>query len=332
MKIQNPEFTQKSKVLGNNNGEFDSPTGSSNKSKIKITNDYLKSIYKRLSLVTVLIPFLGSVFAIGLLWHSSIGLLEVGLLIGMYALTTFGIEVGFHRYFAHRAFQTTTLVRVILAILGSMAAQGGVIFWVAHHRRHHQYTDRAGDPHSPHLHGDGILGQLRGLWHAHVGWALEGEITNSMLFAKDLLRDPVISKVNQLQQIWVILGLAIPTILGGVLTGNWVGALQGFIWGGLVRAFLGQQIINCTNSICHVYGSSPFNCNDYSTNNILLAIPSWGQSWHNNHHAFPNSANVGLRWWQVDLGYWVIRVLEMLGLVWDVKTPTEEMMENKKAV
>jgi stearoyl-CoA desaturase (Delta-9 desaturase) len=285
-----------------------------------IASSYLQSIYRRLSLVTALIPFIGTLVAIALLWFSGgIGLVEIGLLVSMYALTILGIEVGFHRLFSHHSFQANTAVRAALAIFGSMAAQGGVIYWVAHHRRHHQYTDKPGDPHSPHLHGGGIRGWLHGLWYAQIGWTLEGEVTNSIVFAKDVLRDPVIAKVNQLQQIWVILGLVIPAVLGGVLTWTWMGVWQGFIWGGLVRVFLGHLFIGSTNSICHLYGSRPFDTDDRSTNNIWLAIFTWGQSLHNNHHAFPNSAILGLKWWQIDPGYWVIHLLEFAGLVWNVK-------------
>lgn len=292
---------------------------------ITIANAYLQTIYKRLALATVLIPCLGTVAAIELLWDLGIGAVEIGLLLSMYALTTLGIEVGFHRHFSHHAFQTTTTIRVILAILGAMAAQGGVIYWVAHHRRHHQYADLPGDPHSPHLHEH----SWRGLWHAHLGWTLNGEVTNSIVFAKDLLRDPVIGKVNQLQQVWVILGLAIPTMLGGLLTMTWMGAFEGFLWGGLVRIFLAHQVINSTNSICHLYGSRPFNSSDRSTNNLWLAIFSWGQSWHNNHHAFPSSAVVGLNWWQIDTGGWAIRLLEKLGLAWNVKVPAASLIKAK---
>lgn len=323
-------FTDRLSIQSDSTAQIELPSGSRQRHSITIANDYLQTIYSRLALATFLIPFFGTVVAIGLLWRSGIGLLEVGLMLSMYALTTFGIEVGFHRYFSHRAFQTSTAIRVILAILGSMAAQGGVVYWVAHHRRHHQYTDQLGDPHSPHLHEKGILGQLHGFWHAHLGWFFNGEITNSMHFAKDLLRDPAIAKINQLQQIWVILGLAIPTVLGAVLTGTWMGALQGLLWGGFVRIFLGQQIISSTNSICHLYGDRPFNSKDRSTNNMWLAIFSWGQSWHNNHHAFPNSAIAGLKWWQIDPGTWAIRFLEFFGLVWDVNVPTVGAIEAKK--
>ncbi|PPS43903.1 acyl-CoA desaturase [Chroococcidiopsis sp. TS-821] len=290
------------------------------KQKIVIANDALQLVYKRLALATFLIPLLGTIAAVVSIWWLGIGWLEARLLLSMYALTTLGIEIGFHRYFSHRAFQTSTPVRAILAVLGSMAAQGGVIYWVAHHRRHHQYTDEPGDPHSPYL---------RGFWHAHIGWLFEGQITNTMLFAKDLLRDPVIGKINQLHHVWVLLGLAIPTIVGGIVTHTWIGALQGLLWGGFVRLCLAQQIISSTNSICHMYGDRPFELKDRSTNNIWLAFLSCGQSWHNNHHAFPNSAVAGLQWWQIDPSTWVIRLLEVFGLVWDVNCPTKEKLQKR---
>jgi stearoyl-CoA desaturase (delta-9 desaturase) len=277
----------------------------------------------------VLIPFLGTALAIALFWVAPIGYSEIALFLIFYVLTVIGIEVGYHRLFSHRSFQTSRPIQALLAILGSMAAQGGVIFWVAHHRRHHQYTDQPGDPHSPHLHGEGFLGTLSGLWHAQAGWVLDGEITNSAVFAKDLLRDPLISTINRWQQVWVLAGLLIPTLLNGLIVGTWLGALQGLLWGGLVRIFVGQQIVNATNSVCHWYGNRPFKSDDMSTNNWLLAIPSLGQSWHNNHHAFPNSAVAGLYWWQVDVSTWLIRSLQYLRLAQNVKTPSVEMLSAK---
>lgn len=290
--------------------------------KITIANDYLQTAYKRLALATFIIPVIGTVAAVWSAWWIGIGWLELCLLASMYALTTLGIELGFHRYFSHRAFQTSKPVRAILAIFGCMAAQGGVIYWVAHHRRHHQYTDQPGDPHSPHI---------SGFWHAHLGWFFEGEITNSMLFAKDLIRDPMIGKINQMHHIWVLLGLAIPAVIAGIVTKTWIGALQGLLWGGFVRIFLSQQVTSSTNSICHLYGDRPFNVSDCSTNNLWLSLLSCGQSWHNNHHAFPNSAIAGLRWWQIDPSTWVIRCLEFFGLVWSVNCPTAEMIHKKTA-
>ncbi|MGV2829388.1 acyl-CoA desaturase [Myxosarcina sp. GI1(2024)] len=297
---------------------------------ITIKSRYLQNTYKRLSFFIVIIPTLGFIVGLGLLWQTGISTWEIALLVCMYGLTALGLELGFHRYFSHRAFETTNLIRIALAILGSMAVGGGVIYWVAHHRRHHQYADQLGDLHSPHLWGNGIKEQVRGLWHAHVGWILQGEVTNSMLFAKDLLRDPMMTKINRLQPIWVVLGLVIPAVMGGTITGTWMGVFRGFIWGGLVRIFLVHQFIWSTNSICHFYGSRPFDTGDRSTNNIWLAIPTFGQSWHNNHHAFPNSAIVGLEWWQIDLSTWVIRVLEAVGLVWKVKAPKAGAIEAKK--
>ena len=298
--------------------------------KIRIKNAYLQTTYKRLSLLTILIPVLGTVTAIASLRYFPIGTIEVVLLVVMYAITIFGIEVGFHRYFSHHAFQTSTPVKGILAILGSMAAMGGVVFWVAHHRRHHQCSDLIGDPHSPALHGDSMSDKFQGLWHAHVGWTLTGEISNSTLFAKDVLQDPIVAQINRWQQVWVILGLAIPAVIDGLLTGTWLGVFQGFIWGGLVRIFLGHQLYWTTNSLCHFYGNRPFVVDDDSSNNFWLAIPSWGQSWHNNHHAFPNSATMGLEKWQLDPGIWVLRVLESMGLVWQLKVPTAKQIKAKK--
>lgn len=296
---------------------------------ISVSSEYLQAIYQRLSLVTVLVPLLGTVVAISLLPFAPIGISETALFFTFYLLTMIGVEVGYHRYFSHRSFQATKPIQALLAILGSMAAEGGVIFWVAHHRRHHQYTEQAEDPHSPHLHGQDFWGQLRGFWHAHVGWVLEGEISNSALFAKDLLRDPLISSINRLQHIWVLLGLLLPAMINSLIMGTWMGFLQGLLWGGLVRIFVGQQVINATNSICHMFGSRPFKSGDHSTNNVWLALPSIGQSWHNNHHAFPASAVTGLQWWQVDISTWFIRGLERLNLVTNVKKPSPKMIANK---
>lgn len=306
-------------------------TGSRQRQKITIANDRLQALQRRFALATILIPFLGSVLAIGLLWRSGIGAVEVGLLVSMYFLSLIGITVGFHRHFSHRAFQTNAAIRVMLAILGSMAAQGPIIHWVSNHRRHHEYSDRPGDIHSPHFCEGEKLIWLRGFWRAHIGWMFNNEMTNSALFAKDLLRDSAIAKVNQLYLTWVFLGLAIPTVLGGVLTGMWMGAFQGVLWGGLVRVFLVHHATWSINSITHLYGSRPFDTREQSTNNIWLVIPTGGEAWHNNHHAFPTSAKFGLLWWQIDLGYWVIRALELTGLVWNVKVPTADMLFTKKA-
>ncbi|NEO41304.1 MAG: acyl-CoA desaturase [Moorea sp. SIOASIH] len=307
-------------------------TGSSKTQKIKIESEHLKTVGLLHAWAILLIPFLGLVVAIAQVSLSGIGAMEVGLLVGMYALTYAGITVGFHRQFAHCSFRTNTAVRVILAILGSMAAQGSVIYWVANHRRHHQYSDQSGDPHSPHLHGDALRGHLRGLWHAQIGWMFLHEFTNPLKFAKDLLRDPVISRVNRLYFWWIFLGLAVPAVLGGLLTWTWWGVFSGFLWGGLIRIFLVGQFTFFINSITHLYGNRTFDTREQSTNNIWIAIPTLGESWHNNHHAFPNSAVFGLKWWQIELGAWIVRALEKASLAWDIKVPTTEMLNAKKLV
>ncbi|HWP45777.1 MAG TPA: acyl-CoA desaturase [Candidatus Limnocylindrales bacterium] len=287
---------------------------------------------RTIALVVVITPFLGFLAATILFWGYALGLVELGLLIGMYAATIIGIGVGFHRHFSHRAFKTNRVVRVILAILGSMAAQGPVLFWAAIHRRHHAYSDQSGDPHSPHLHGDGISGLLRGLWHAHTGWLFVHEVTDWSHYIPDLLRDTLLFKVNRLYFVWVFLGLLIPTLLGGILTGTWIGALQGFLWGGLIRTFLVHHTTWSVNSITHVCGTRPFHSRDESRNNFLIALLAFGEGWHNNHHAFPGSARHGLKWWQIDWNGCVIRILERIGLAWDVKVPTARMLvESRKS-
>jgi stearoyl-CoA desaturase (delta-9 desaturase) len=170
---------------------------------------------------------------------------------------------------------------------------------------------------------------LNGLWYAHIGWLFVPEITNSLFFAKDLLRDPAIAKVNRLYLVWLLLGLIIPGFVAGLLTYSWTGAISGFLWGGLVRLFLSLHLTYSINSIGHVVGSRLFDTHEHSRNNALLAIPTMGESWHNNHHAFPHSARFGLKWWQIDFGYLVISTLEIVGLAWDVKVPTSSLIQAK---
>jgi stearoyl-CoA desaturase (delta-9 desaturase) len=278
-------------------------------------------LVRGLVLALVVIPFGGVIAAIALAWRHGVGEAQIGLLAGMYVLTTAAITVGYHRYFAHRAFHTGAASRIVLAIAGSMAGQGPVIYWSATHRHHHHHADRPGDPHSPHLYGPGVRNQLRGLWHAHTGWLFGHQFTDCARYAPDLLRDAALCRVNQLYLVWVFLGLLIPTVAGAMLTPTWMGALNGFIWGGLARIFLLQHTTFSINSICHVFGRRPFDTADRSTNNFWLAVISFGEAWHNNHHAFPRSAVFGLTWWQVDAGSLVIRILEAAGIVWNVRAP-----------
>ena len=254
--------------------------------------------------------------------------LDVLLFAVMYWLTLgVGLSVGFHRHFSHGAFQTSRPVRWLLAVLGSMGAQGALAYWVSVHRRHHERSDVEGDPHSPHLSGDG--GGLRGLWHAHFGWSLTYGLPNTMHYCPDIVREPYLMAVSRQYRRWVVLGLALPAIVGGVVSGTWEGALGGLLWGGLVRQFASSHMTWALNSIGHRFGTRPYDTNDRSTNVAWLALPSLGEMWHNNHHAFPSSAAHGLRWWQVDLNYAFIRLLELLRLAWKVKRPAGAHPESR---
>ncbi len=301
----------------------------SEKGKV-INNDYIKKLQLRHFFWYNALPFILLIPAIISIRWLPIGLIEIGLILLFWALTMTGVSVGFHRYFTHRSFKTNPIMGTAFAILGSMAAQGPLISWVAVHRRHHECSDEPGDPHSPNLHGQGFWGTIQGLWHSHIGWLINHEYPNPAFYAPELLRDRSISKINRHYLFWVILGLVIPSVLGGILHGSWTGALQGFLWGGLARIFLVDNIILSVNSVSHVYGNCAFNTQDNSRNNPWVALPTFGESWQNNHHAFETSASIGLEWWQIDLGYYFIRLLAFTGLAWDVNLPSVSMMEAKK--
>jgi stearoyl-CoA desaturase (delta-9 desaturase) len=273
-----------------------------------------------LVLALVGVPFLGACVALALALRHGISHVELVTLALMYVLTTAAVTVGLHRYLAHRAFRTGRATRVLLAALGSMAAQGPVIYWVANHRRHHQHADAPGDPHSPHAYGATALARMRGLVHAHVGWLFGADVTDCDRYAGDLVRDRAMVAVNRTYLVWVAAGLALPAAIGAGLVGAWGGAIQGLLWGGLVRIFLLQHTTFSINSICHVFGRRAFATRDHSVNTGWLALLSFGEAWHNNHHAFPSSARFGLTWWQLDPGALIIRLLVTTGLAWDART------------
>ncbi len=261
-------------------------------------------------------------------WHD---LVVLGL---TYALTGLGITVGFHRLFTHRSFKTSRAMRAVLAVLGSMAVEGPVIEWVSTHRKHHSYSDQPGDPHSPHLDElPGWRGALRGLGHAHVGWMFRGkDMANPARYARDLVADRDLRFISRTFPLWVAVGLAVPFGLGLALTGSWVGGLTGLLWGGAVRIFLLHHVTFSINSLCHYFGRRPFSTDDESRNLAWLAPLSFGEAWHNNHHAFPTSAAHGLRRWQVDPGAWLISSLERCHLAWDVVRITPERQRAPRGV
>ncbi len=280
-----------------------------------------KRLQQRLALVMVFVPILGLVAAIVVSWGQGIQTVDLAWLIGMYLATVIGVEVGFHRHFSHRSFQASPWVRSALCILGSMAAQGPLVFWVATHRRHHAFSDQPDDPHSPVPTSARLVDKVRGLFHSHLGWLFRSELTNPMQYGPDILRDPLTFKLNQYYPLWVIVGLALPALGSFYVTGTWIGMLRGFLWGGLVRVLLVHHATWSVNSICHSYGRRDYETRDESRNNAWLVLSSMGGSWHNNHHAFPNSAYTGIRRWQIDPSGWIIRLLARTGLAWEVKTP-----------
>ena len=282
----------------------------------------------QLAFVTVLTPLVGIVAAIVLAWGRGVGPVELGVMLFMHTLGVIGVEVGFHRHFSHRAFKAHPALRAFLAICGSIAAQGPVLFWVATHRRHHAHSDTSADPHTPHAGGEGLAGLLRGLWHAHIGWLFRDDTTDLGTYAPDLLHERWMLRMNALYPVWILLGLAVPAALDGLLTRSWMGCLLGLVWGGLVRTFLGHHVTWSVNSLCHFFGSRPFDTDDLSTNNVWLLPTSWGGSWHNNHHAFPMAAKNSFRWWQLDPCGWIVVVLGWLGLVWDVRMPSAELQRD----
>ena len=297
------------------------PTAVSESTPHQAPANQISTVARLATLVAIIVPFLGLVTAIVFLWGWGFRWVELGLLLGMYVVTALGITVGFHRLFTHRAFETNPVIRFALAVFGSMAVQGSLRRWVAQHRRHHQHSDTEEDPHSPHHQGEGVFGLVRGVWHAHLGWIFHPDPPNLLHYAKDLDQSRTLRTVSALFPVWVGLGLLIPAVLGGLLTGTWSGAFFGLLWGGLVRVCLAHHVTWSINSVCHLWGGQPYPTNDHSRNNFLFGILALGEGWHNNHHAFPTSARHGLRWWQLDASYWVIRALALLGLAWNVRLP-----------
>jgi len=277
-----------------------------------------------MTLIAIVVPLLGVVAAPFFLWGWGFRWTDLGVLLGMYVLTALGITVGFHRLFVHRSFETYMWVKFILAVLGSMAVQGALFQWVGMHRRHHQHSDTPEDPHSPQYGGRGVLGLLRGFWHAHIGWFFQPDPPDLDRYVLDLSASRTLRVANSLFPLWVALGLVIPAVLGGVITLTWGGVWTGLIWGGLVRLFLVHHVTWSVNSACHLWGFRPYKTGDMSRNNVVFGILAMGEGWHNTHHAFPTSARHGLRWWEVDVSYWVIRTLALVGLAWGLKLPTKE--------
>jgi stearoyl-CoA desaturase (Delta-9 desaturase) len=286
---------------------------------------------KLVNLGAVVVPFAATVAAIVLLPASVSRPADLAIAAAMYVVTALGITVGYHRLLTHRSFATSKALEYAFAAVGSMAVQGPVIGWVADHRKHHAHTDREGDPHSPHVgHGRGVAAVLRGLWHAHAGWLLESQgRADWHRYAPDLCEDPGMRWISRHFVALAAAGLAIPALAGYAVSGTLAGAATGLLWGGLVRLFFLHHVTWSINSVCHFLGSRRFATDDESRNVFWLALPSLGESWHHNHHAFPRSAVHGLRRFELDPSALVIAVLERLGLAWNVVRITPERQAAK---
>jgi stearoyl-CoA desaturase (delta-9 desaturase) len=284
---------------------------------------------RNVNLAGVIVPFVAFVVALILLWNRAVGPLDLGILAFMYLISGIGVTVGFHRLLTHRAFETHRPLKYVFAVLGSLSVQGPVITWVADHRKHHAHTDEEGDPHSPHVgHGSG----LRGLLHAHMGWLMTtmGRAQRRR-YAPELMEDPGMRRISRSFELIVLAGLAIPFALGYLLGGTLTAALTALLWGGFVRIFMLHHVTWSINSVCHFFGRRRFATEDQSTNVFWLALPSLGESWHHNHHAFPRSAHQGLRRWELDPSGALIALLERFGLAWNVVRITPERQRQREA-
>jgi stearoyl-CoA desaturase (delta-9 desaturase) len=281
--------------------------------------------------IFVLAPFVATAAGVYLAaGHGWISWVDVVLFLAFFTFTGLGITVGFHRYFTHGAFKAKRWMRITLALAGSMAVEGAPIRWVADHRRHHQFAEEAEDPHSPWRFGESVGGLAKGLVWAHTGWLFTRENTNSRRFAPDLVADPDIRWFQKKFPLIVIFTLLLPTVLGGLLTMSWKGALTAYIWAGLVRVGLVHHVTWSVNSVCHVFGERPFKSTDKASNVWWLAILSFGESWHNLHHADPTCARHGVDKGQIDISARVIWLFEKAGWVWDVRWPNQERLAAKR--
>ena len=283
------------------------------------------------TLTATVVPFVGFLVAVVTLWGNGLSAVDAGIFLAFYVFTGLGVTIGFHRLETHGSFKAVPPLRALFAVAGSMALQGSVIAWVAAHRRHHAYADQVGDPHSPHLEEDeSIRGILRGLWHAHVGWLFDAEKSSHQRWAPDLVKDPLMVRIDSMFGRLTLASFVLPALVGLAVTQSFMGMVTAFLWGALGRIFLLHHVTWSVNSICHYYGKRPFKSKDLSTNNWLLSLLSFGESWHNNHHAFPTSARHGIGRGQVDISARIISALARLGWVRDVKLPSEKQLTSKR--
>jgi len=294
---------------------------------IATASQHTSRLSQVITLVAVLVPPMALLSVMGVLWGVGFRMTDLVLFLIFYVLTGLGITVGYHRYFTHRSFEAVAPVKVALAVLGSMTLQGPVTQWVTDHRKHHARSDAEGDPHSPHLSGDGLVGTLKGLWHAHMGWMFTTKgMERGIDYGRDLYEDRTIRIIDRCYLVWVALSVGLPFLLGAAIGGSWALGFEAMIWAGLIRIFVFEHSTFAVNSICHTFGRRAFEARDESRNNWVVALLVFGEGWHNNHHAFPRSARHGLGRFQIDVSFLVIRGLRRLGLARAVRLPTEAQL------
>lgn len=326
-------------VLGDSSQAQPAPDGSSTPTdsapavpSATLGGENKRSLEQITLLLFIVVPFIALLGAVPLVWGWGVSWLDLGLLVAMYFIGCHGITVGFHRYFTHGSFKAARPLRIALAVAGSMAVEGPVVRWVADHRKHHKFSDAEGDPHSPWRFGETLPALLKGLWWAHIGWLFDEEQTSQQKYAPDLIRDPAIRRVSKQFLLWAFVSLALPPLVGGLVTMSWWGAFTAFFWGSLVRVALLHHVTWSINSICHAVGKRPFKSRDRSGNVWWLAVLSCGESWHNLHHADPTSARHGVLRGQIDSSARLIRWFEMIGWVHSVRWPDAGRLEARRKI
>lgn len=281
-------------------------------------------LHRSFALGVMILPTIGTLEAIRLLYQTTVPVWCWVLFSVMYFVHMFGVTAGLHRLAAHNGYKTSSIVKAVLTIMGSMAAQGPLLYWVATHRRHHIYSDKLGDPHSPNLQEN----KLKGLWYSHMPWMLSRNVSVWSHYAKDILKDRTFFFVHRHYLWWVLLGLLIPAVIGGIITSDWHGVWLGFIFGGMARMFFANQSAWMVGSVSHRFGSCRFKTKDHSKNNWIVAILTFGEGLQNNHHAFPINYRHSIYWYEPDLTAWIIALLAKIGLVWELQFPSELKIKN----
>lgn len=286
---------------------------------------YIRKMEKKHFLLLDLLPLLGSIVSLSLISTFPIKAIDIYLFLFMWLLTIIGVELGHHRYFSHRSFKASPIIKKILAVLATSSGQGPIVSWVTTHRHHHEYSDTKSDVHSPHFKDGKPLGPFLGFLYSHFFWKWNYSYPNPNYYAKDLIRDPIVAKASSYYYQIIIAGILLPGIIGGIYTKSIHGFISGFLYAGVLRLFLCQHVTFLANSLCHLFGSRPYQTKDKSRNNGWFSLFSLGGSWHNNHHAFPHLATNTHHWWQIDPSYWLLILLKKLGLVTKInkKSPNQ---------